>query len=122
MQRHGQRSHEQHEHGHEHGHSHVAEDMLSVEEAYERIMASFGPLEAEERPLLETLGQVLTANITSPLDLPPMTNSAMDGYAVRGEDIRGASPDSPRELPVIGLMPPARSLLRPWIPEQPYES
>ena len=42
MQRHGQRSHEQHEHGHEHGHSHVAEDMLSVEEAYERIMASFG--------------------------------------------------------------------------------
>ena len=110
MQRHGQRSHEQHgqehgqEHGHDHGHSHVAEDMLSVEEAYERIMASFGPLEAEERPLLETLGQVLTANITSPLDLPPMTNSAMDGYAVRGEDIRGATPDSPRELPVIGLI------------------
>ncbi len=110
MQRHGQRSHQEHgrEHGHhqghDHGHSHVAEDMLSVEEAFERIMASFGPLEAEERPVLETLGQVLTADITSPLDLPPLANSAMDGYAVRRQDIRGASPDSPRELGVIGLI------------------
>ena len=110
MQRHGQRSHEEHgrehgnHHGHDHGHSHVAEDMLSVEEAFERIMASFGPLEAEERPVLETLGQVLTTDITSPLDLPPLANSAMDGYAVRRQDIRGASPDSPRELGVIGLI------------------
>ena len=110
MQRHGQRSHQGHERehghhqGHEHGHSHVAEDMLSVEEAYERIMASFGPLEAEERPVLETLGQVLTTDITSPLDLPPLTNSAMDGYALRGQDIHGASAASPRELEVIGLI------------------
>ena len=106
MQRHGQRHHQQHgqDHGHDHGHSHVAEDMLSVEEAFERIMASFGPLEAEERPLLETLGQVLTDDITSPLDLPPLANSAMDGYALLGQDIRGAAQDSPRELTVIGLI------------------
>ena len=110
MQKHGQRSHEQHgqeqghHHGHDHGHSQVAEDMLSVEEAFERIMASFSTLEAEERPVLETLGQVLTTDITSPLDLPPLDNSAMDGYAVQGQDIRGASPDSPRELKVIGLI------------------
>ena len=106
MQRHSQRHHQQHgqEQAHDHGHSHVAEDMLSVEEAFERIMASFGPLEAEERPVLETLGQVLASDITSPLDLPPLANSAMDGYAVRGQDIRGACPDSPRELGVIGLI------------------
>ena len=106
MQKHGQRSHQEHgrEHGHDHGHSHVAEDMLSVEEAFERIMTSFGPLQAEDRPVLETLGQVLATDITSPLDLPPLANSAMDGYAVRGQDIRGASPDSPRELGVIGLI------------------
>ena len=110
MQRHGQRRHQEHgqddgpHHGHDHGHSHVAEDMLSVEEAFERIMASFGPLEAEEKPVLETLGQVLTTDITAPLDLPPLANSAMDGYALRGQDIRGASQDSPRELEVIGLI------------------
>ncbi|PKB80020.1 MAG: hypothetical protein BZY88_10360 [SAR202 cluster bacterium Io17-Chloro-G9] len=78
--------------------------MLSVEEAYDRIIGSFGPLKAEERPVLEILGQVLTADITSPLDLPPLANSAMDGYALQGQDIRGAGQDSPRELNVIGLI------------------
>ena len=106
MQKHGQRHHQQHgqEQGHDHDHSHVAEDMLSVEEAFERIIASFGPLQAEERPVLKTLGQVLTTDITSPLDLPPLDNSAMDGYAVQGQDVRGASLDSPQELRVIGLI------------------
>jgi molybdopterin molybdotransferase len=93
-----------HSHAHSHRHSHVAEDMLSVEEAYERIMASFRPLEPEEKPLLECLGQTLAADVTSPLDLPPLPNSGMDGYAVRYEDIQGASAHSPRQLKVIGLV------------------
>ena len=101
---------ERHHHGHEeeaahhHGHSHAGEDMLSVEEAYERVMASFTPLEAEEVPLLECLGQTLAQDVTSPLALPPLANSGMDGYALRGEDIVGASADSPRRLPVIGVV------------------
>lgn len=89
---------------HEHGHSHVAEDMLSVEEAFTRIMACFRPLEVEEKPLLDAPGQVLAVPIESPLDLPPLANSAMDGYAVRQGDIRGASASSPRQLKVIGLV------------------
>lgn len=93
-----------HVHAHEHRHSHVAEDMLSVEEAFTRIMACFGPLEVEEKPLLDSLGQVLAATINSPLDLPPLPNSGMDGYAVRQADIRGASASSPRKLKVIGLV------------------
>ena len=97
-----------HTHGqfdsHTHGHSRVAEDMLSVEEAFQRIISCFGPLEAEEKPLLECLGQVLAVDVTSPLDLPPLANSAMDGYAVRQEDIRDASADHPRRLDVIGLV------------------
>jgi molybdopterin molybdotransferase len=90
--------------GGEHGHRHVGEDLLSVEEAFARIMAAFSPLEAEERPLAECLGQVLAADIDSPLDLPPLANSGMDGYAVRRADIRGASPDQPRALQVIGVV------------------
>ncbi len=86
-----------------HGRGHVEQDMLSVEEAYERMMASFSPLDAAETPLLEALGHVLAVDVRSPLDLPPLANSGMDGYAVRGEDIRNASPDAPRQLKVIGL-------------------
>ena len=89
---------------HEHGHRHVDQDMLSVEEAYDRIMTSFSPLQMEETPLLEALGHVLAQDIRSPLDLPPAANSGMDGYAVRNEDIRDASSGSPRILKVAGLV------------------
>jgi molybdopterin molybdotransferase len=96
-------THTQHQvQGHEHRHG--MEDMLSVEEAYKQIMACFGPLAPEERPILKCLGQVLSNDIHSPLDLPPIANSAMDGYAVRHEDISGASPGQPRQLKVIGLI------------------
>lgn len=98
-------SHSHHEtHSHDHGHSHVEEDMLSVEDAFARIMACFRPLEAEEKPILECLGQVLAADVRSPLDLPPLANSGMDGYAVHQEDIKGASSESPRKLNVIGIV------------------
>ena len=105
--RHGHHGHHsgQHEEApHHHGHSHADEDMLSVEEAYERVMASFSPLEASEVPLLESLGQTLAVDVTSPLALPPLANSGMDGYALRGADIVGASADAPRRLPVIGVV------------------
>lgn len=89
---------------HHHGHSHAGEDMLSVEEAYERVMASFAPLDAVEAPLLECLGQTLAEDVTSPLALPPLANSGMDGYALQGADIAGASASSPRRLPVVGIV------------------
>ena len=83
-----------------HGHSHA--DMLSVEEAFERVMAYFHPLDAEEKPLLQALGQVLAEDVESPMQIPPMDNSAMDGYAVRHEAIAGAGDGSPRRLRVTG--------------------
>ena len=85
---------------HRHGHRHA--DMLSVEEAYERIMANFSPLDVEERPILDALGQVLAEDVVSPLRLPPLDNSAMDGYAVRHSDIVGAGPGVPKTLRVVG--------------------
>ena len=93
-----------HHHHQEHEHRHIDEDMLSVEEAYRQIMACFGPLEPEEKPLLECLGQTLAAEIRSPLALPPLANSGMDGYAVRRADIGGAGEAQPRRLQVIGLV------------------
>ncbi|MQG76529.1 MAG: molybdopterin molybdotransferase MoeA [SAR202 cluster bacterium] len=87
-----------------HHHSSHREDMLSVEDALERILGYVSPLEAEERSLLEALGQTLAEDVTSPLDLPPMDNSAMDGFAVRFADTVGASATNPVELPVIGYI------------------
>ena len=94
----------EHSHSHSHGHSHVAEDMLTVEEALERIITNFKALEPEEKPILECLGQVLTSDVHSPLDLPPLANSGMDGYAVIRSDIQGASSTSPKPLNVIGTV------------------
>ncbi len=91
-------------HSHSHGHRHSNEDMLSVEQAYERIMASFQTLEAEEKPLLDCIGQVLAEDIHSPLALPPLANSGMDGYALRHSDIAGASPENAKTLKVIGVV------------------
>ena len=76
--------------------------MLSVEQAYEKIMAYFSPLEPEDAPILEALGQVLAEDVVSPAQIPPLDNSAMDGYALRHADIIGASPAAPRLLKVRG--------------------
>jgi len=59
-------------------------------------------------PLDDTLDAVLAEDVVSPVDIPAHTNSAMDGYAVRGEDVRGASPDSPVRLRVVEELPAGR--------------
>jgi len=76
--------------------------LISVEEALERILSYVDVLPSEEKPLLEALGQVLDEDVIAGFDVPPRDNTAMDGYAVRAEDTAGASPETPRELRVIG--------------------
>lgn len=76
--------------------------MIPVEEALERILSYVRLLDAEERPILEALGQVLAGDIEAPFDIPPLDNTAMDGYAVRAVDTTGASEAAPAELAVIG--------------------
>jgi molybdopterin molybdotransferase len=71
---------------------------LSVEEARDQILATVDVLEAEVVPLLEGLGRVLAQTLTASRDVPPLTNAAMDGYAVRGPDVAQA----PARLDVVG--------------------
>jgi molybdopterin molybdotransferase len=61
--------------------------MISVEEALDKVLGYFSVLNAEEKPILECLGQVLDEDVYSAIDVPPRDNSAMDGYAVRAEDV-----------------------------------
>ena len=75
--------------------------MISVEEARDRILAFFSRLQPERKPALDALGQVLCEDVVAPFDIPPLDNTAMDGYAVRAENTTGASESNPRELRVI---------------------
>jgi molybdopterin molybdotransferase len=75
--------------------------MISVEEAQERILRSFHPLEPERVSLFEALGRVLAEDIFADVSVPPLDNTAMDGYAVRAADTRGASPEHPVALRVV---------------------
>jgi molybdopterin molybdotransferase len=83
---------------------HYDAEMLSVEEARERILSYFSVLPVEETQLVESLGQVLAEDLVAPFDIPPFANSAMDGYAVRAADTQGASNESPVELLVTGVV------------------
>ena len=89
---------------HQHAHRHHHEAMLSVEDALERILAHFHVLESEERPLLDALGQVLAEDATARHDIPPLDNSAMDGYAVQSASVTDASESSPVTLKVVGAV------------------
>jgi len=75
--------------------------MISVEEALEKILSYFEVLEPEEKPILDSLGQVMAEDVYSSIDIPPRDNSAMDGFAVRAEDTYGAGKSSPKVFPVI---------------------
>jgi len=67
--------------------------LLSVDEALEVLLAGARPVtEVEEVQTLEATGRVLARAQTSAMDVPPMDNSAMDGYALRLADV--AAPDT----------------------------
>jgi molybdopterin molybdotransferase len=74
--------------------------VLSVLEASERILARLGTGSQERVRLHEALGRVLARDVFSDVSLPPWPNSAMDGFAVRATDVRGASASSPIRLTV----------------------
>lgn len=76
--------------------------MLSVEDALSRIMAFFQPLGPIEVPIQDAGGMVLTRDVTSNIDVPPLDNSAMDGYAVHSASVSNASEAAPVTLRVVG--------------------
>jgi len=77
------------------------EPVLRLEDALARMLAEVRPVAGEETvPLREALGRVLVEAVKSSVDVPSHTNSAMDGYAVRAEDLPTAG--EPVLLRVLG--------------------
>ena len=80
-------------------------DTLSVEAYVAEVLATLTPLPAVDTPLFAAHGLVLAQDVTAALPVPPWTNSAMDGYAVRARDTESAVPQAPVILPVAGDVP-----------------
>ena len=64
--------------------------MRPLAEAQRDVLAAVPPLPVIESPLHEALGLGLARPVLAPHDVPPFTNSAMDGYAVQGADVGSA--------------------------------
>jgi molybdopterin molybdotransferase len=79
--------------------------MISVEEALKRILDSISSLGLEKVSILDALGRVIGEDVYANRTIPPKDNSAMDGYALRAEDTRGASSEKPTLLEIIEDIP-----------------
>lgn len=62
--------------------------MISVSEALDHLFALAGPLDTETVPLSQANGRVLAAPVQARRDQPPFAGSAMDGYAVIGDEVQ----------------------------------
>jgi molybdopterin molybdotransferase len=80
-------------------------DWLTVRAATARMLEACAALDAESVRLGDALHRVLAEPVVSRIDQPPWDNSAMDGFAARAEDVRGASADAPVALDVIEAVP-----------------
>ena len=92
--------------------------MLTPTEAARLILEHIAPLPAVRRSLREALDLVLAEPVASPIDLPPWDNSAMDGYAARGGDVAGASPERKVVLAVVESVAAGQFPARPIGPGQ----
>ena len=75
--------------------------MLSVRDAHARVIAAFDALPAEMVSVADAAGRVLAQPLQAHLTQPPADLSAMDGYAVRAEDV----PAAPTTLKLVGQAP-----------------
>lgn len=78
---------------------------VSVQEALASILSKVTLLDTESVSLLESFTRRLGEEITADSDVPHFVKSGMDGFAVKGSDICGASPVSPVLLDVSQTIP-----------------
>lgn len=83
--------------------------LITPAEALALILEAAEPLPVERVPLAEALGRAAAEALVAAEPVPPFTNAAMDGYALRSEETGGASPDRPVRLAVAGALPAGTS-------------
>ena len=83
--------------------------LLSVADALERVLGNAAPLPAAEVPLAEAAGLVLASPVKARRTQPPADVSAMDGYAVRSNDVA----KTPVRLKIVGEVAAGRPFAHP---------
>jgi molybdopterin molybdotransferase len=81
------------------------ERSLTTREALASVLAHVKPSGITRIPLSEALGLAVAEDICATENVPPFTNSAMDGFAIRSEDSADARSDTPVSLRVLGDVP-----------------
>lgn len=82
--------------------------MIPANQAESIILEQVSPLTAtntETLPLLNAQGRILAEDVRSHLDFPHWDNSAMDGYAVRHDDVKACTSDTPVSLTIVEEIP-----------------
>lgn len=79
--------------------------LVPVADQLARVLAEASALPERSLPLAAALGARLSRDVTTATAVPPWDNSAMDGYAVRHEDVADASPEHPVRLRVVADLP-----------------
>jgi len=87
--------------------------MISVNEAWKKMMDVVIPLGVVEKPLEAVVGATLAETLVADRALPPFNNSAMDGYAIQTKDVKVAKPETPIWLDVIGEVPAGQVFEKP---------
>jgi molybdopterin molybdotransferase len=75
--------------------------LIPLADAQAHVLERVAPLEPRAVWTVAAIGCVLAETVSSPEDVPPFANTAMDGYAVRAADVAGATSEAPVELPVV---------------------
>lgn len=76
--------------------------LRTVDEHLAIVLDGIGSLDPIELNLMDAQGLILAENVITDVPLPGFDNSAVDGYAVRAVDTKGAEEDKPITLPVVG--------------------
>jgi molybdopterin molybdotransferase len=84
---------------------------VSVEEAQKIILDSVSPLNCESISIMEASNRILYEDIVSDVMIPPVDDSAMDGYAIIADDTHGASRNNPVRLRIIGEIQAGGSII-----------
>ena len=78
--------------------------MKSVQDQLAAVLAVAVPVPALDVVLTDAAGCILAADIVVTEDIPSRPLATCDGYAVRSQDLVGASPENPVVLPILGFL------------------
>ncbi|MFB8385672.1 gephyrin-like molybdotransferase Glp [Microbacterium sp. NPDC055910] len=84
--------------------------LRSIADHLAAVLTAVTPVDAGIHPVSRAHGRILREPVRAAVDIPVFDNSAMDGFAVRHEDVAAASPESPITLSVVADVPAGTAL------------